>query len=499
MHLTFSRHLGLRENPFSINPDPRFLFLNQRTQAAFDDMANAIQARKGLIVLTGEVGTGKTTLLNRLRQWLQVQKTPTAFIFNPRLEVNELFDLMFANFGIPPDSRSKGSALAHLNQWLVDCYRMGANAVLIIDEAQGLPLHVLEEIRTLLNEETPRDKLLQIVLSGQPEFEEKLKRPDLRQIRQRISLRCSTMPLSREETDGYILKRLCIAGMTSPTVFLPEAIDAVYLYSRGIPRVMNLLCEHALIRASEAKIQPVSVYLIDEAASALQFDDVTPVAGSQSPKTPAPSLVCSADLRGSAVTEIHSVTVSGSLAAPAARMSLDAQAKRCHDQDTILAAQPRELGISSVSDNLWAPVEHKKQDGVPILELQNASAGSIPQVEAKRIPKTTAGDIRAERSVRREVTPISTEAKTQSERILDLSRVRQFISEAREKVAALEFSPAFQRNAASLLHWLQQPLPTIKVRRRVSSQPRYVDEKKRSQQAQPPMTGLSAGPPRAIN
>ncbi|MGH9771613.1 MAG: ExeA family protein [Candidatus Acidiferrales bacterium] len=479
-------------------------------------MASAIQARKGLIVLTGEVGTGKTTLLNRLREWLQGQRTPTAFIFNPHLEVNELFDLMFANFRIPSDSRSKGSRLAHLDQWLVDCYRMGTNAVLIIDEAQGLPLHVLEEIRTLLNEETPRDKLLQIVLSGQPEFEEKLKRPDLRQIRQRISLRCYTTPFSREETDGYIQRRLCIAGAASQTVFPPEAIDAVYLYSRGIPRVMNLLCEHALIRASEAKIQPVPVYLVDEAAAALQFDDARPVAGSQSPKALEPPLAGSADLHDSAVAEVHSAAAPGPLAAaPVARMPLDTQAKPCHDQDTILtehvteqltehltehlASQPREPGIRSVSHHLWAALEHKKQESVPILELQQAKVVSLPRVVAERIAKTNAVDIRARKPVRREVTPISTEAKAQRPRVLDLSRVRRFISEAREKVAALELSPAFQKNAGSLLHWLQQPLPTIKMRGRVPSQARFAEEKKRSQQAQPPITGLRADPPRAIN
>jgi general secretion pathway protein A len=276
MYTTFFRFFGLRENPFNVNPDPGYLFLNQRTQAALDDMASAIQARKGLIVLTGEAGTGKTSLINRLKQWLEKQQTPTAFIFNPHLEVSELFHLMLASFGVSADTRLKASALARLNRWLIERYQMGRNAVLFLDEAQGLPAHVLEEVRMLLNHELANEKLLQIVLSGQPELEEKLERPELRQIRQRISLRCQTAALTLEEAHSYIHKRLRVAGAMSGNVFVPEAINAAYLYSRGIPRVMNLLCEHAMIRAYMEQTQPVPVSMVDEVARESQFDDLRP-------------------------------------------------------------------------------------------------------------------------------------------------------------------------------------------------------------------------------
>jgi general secretion pathway protein A len=279
MYTTFFRYFGLRENPFNINPDPGYLYLDQRIQTVLDNMASAIQARKGLIILTGEPGTGKTTLINRLIQWLREQKTPTAFIFNPHLELNELFDLVFASFGIPTELRNAENPWTRLRRWSVDQYRLDMNAVVILDEAQGLPVPLLTEIRLLLNHEIANEGLIQIVLSGQPELEEKLKRPELRQIRQRISLRCKTSALTLEQAHGYIRKRIRKAGGISEKVFVPEAIDTAYRYSQGIPRLMNLLSEHAMMQAYLAHTQPVSARMVEEAARQLQFDDVKPIAG----------------------------------------------------------------------------------------------------------------------------------------------------------------------------------------------------------------------------
>lgn len=274
----YKNFFGLRENPFNVNPDPRFLFLTSQTQEALDELTYGIQARKGLILLTGEVGTGKTTVINRLLDWLRLQKTPTAFIFNSHLEISHLFDFILADFGIPFDARLKGNALMRLNQWLLERYRAGETPVLIVDEAQGLPDHVLEEIRMLLNLETPSEKLLQIVLAGQPELEARLKRPEQRQIKQRITLRCSTAALTLEETHDYIRARLHVAGANGKPVFASESMDSVHFYSRGIPRVINLLCEHALIHAYVDHVQPVPVPIIREVAREFQFDDNKPVA-----------------------------------------------------------------------------------------------------------------------------------------------------------------------------------------------------------------------------
>lgn len=268
---------GLHENPFSVNPDPRHLFLTAQTQKALDGLIMGIQTRQGLILLTGDVGTGKTTLINSLLDWLESDGTPKAFIFNSHLEPQELFELMLADFGVPGGGRG-GSAFARLNAWLLECHRSGRTAVLIIDEAQGLPSHTLEEIRLLLNLETTAGKLLQIVLCGQPELEQRLRRVELRQIQQRIAFRCRTTPMTLEETRACIQHRLRVAGTGREWIFSLEAMDSAYFYSRGIPRVINLLCEHALLKAYAAHVRPVPASMIEEASRELQFDADRPVA-----------------------------------------------------------------------------------------------------------------------------------------------------------------------------------------------------------------------------
>jgi general secretion pathway protein A len=262
----YKRFFGLRENPFNINPDPRFLHQTPRIQEALEQLTYGIQNRKGLLLLTGEVGTGKTTLINHLLNWLHQQKTPTAFIFNSHLQVNHLFDFILNDFGISTDFRLVSNMLLELNQWLVKRFRAGSTPVLIVDEAQGLSFELLEEIRLLLNLETASEKLLQIVLVGQPELEEKLKRPEMRQLRQRIALRCNTAPLTLDEARGYIVDRLRLAGATREPIFESDAVEALHHYSRGIPRVMNLLCEQALINAYVEGLNPIPPQMVEEAA-----------------------------------------------------------------------------------------------------------------------------------------------------------------------------------------------------------------------------------------
>lgn len=276
--MMYGSFFGLKENPFNVNPDPRYLYLTRQTQEALAGLTYGIQNRKGFILLTGEVGTGKTTLLNRLLDWLHGQRVKTAFVFNSKLDVNELFDFILADFEVPCETRQKSHMLMRLNQWLLDRYRTGETAVLIIDEAQNLSLEVLEEIRLLTNLETATEKLLQIVLTGQPELEEKLKLPQVRQLRQRITLRCRTMPLSLEETFGYIAERLRIAGTSGEPIFSKEAIQTIHMYSRGIPRVVNLLCEHALINAYVDHVRPVPAHLVEEVAREFQLDEIEPTA-----------------------------------------------------------------------------------------------------------------------------------------------------------------------------------------------------------------------------
>jgi general secretion pathway protein A len=275
MYKTF---FGLHENPFKDNPDPRFLYRTSQIQEAMDKLTCGIQDRKGFILLTGEAGTGKTTLINYLLNWLRDRKTPTAFIFNSHLSANHLFDFILADFGIPIDFRLKSNMLMGLNTWLIERFRAGETPVLFVDEAQGLSLELLEEIRLLLNLETASEKLLQIVLAGQPEIENKLKRPELRQLRQRITLRCNTAPLTLEETHGYIIERLRIGGAVGDTIFASDAMDATHFYSQGIPRVINLLCEHALTNAHVEQFRPVPARMVEEAAHEFLLDEDSQVA-----------------------------------------------------------------------------------------------------------------------------------------------------------------------------------------------------------------------------
>ena len=268
----YQAFFGLREDPFRVNPDPRYLYLTPNTQEALTSLAYGIRCRYGIIVMTGEVGTGKTTLLHALLDGLRQVRASTAFLFNPRLSVEGLIASAMADFGIPNVSPVKHEALAQFNRWLLDRFHAGQMAVLVIDEAQHLSAEALEEIRLLTNLETATEKLLQIVLSGQPELEEKLRYTQLRQLRQRITIRCRTRTLKPEETQGYILKRLEIAGASDEPIFSQEALESVYAYSLGIPRVVNLLCQHGLIHAFADQTRPVTAAHVAEVAQEFELD-----------------------------------------------------------------------------------------------------------------------------------------------------------------------------------------------------------------------------------
>ncbi len=280
----YKSFFGLQENPFNVSPDPRYMFVTKEIEEALSGLMYGIQTRKGILTLTGEVGTGKTTLVNRLLNWLNTQGTKSAFIFNSRMNSSQLFDFVLAEFEIACTSTSKSQQLMKLNQWLMDRYKAGETAVLIVDEAQNLTFPVLEEIRLLTNFETSTHKLLQIVLSGQPELEEKLKLPQLRQLRQRITIRSKTSSLTKAQTHSYIQERLRIAGAVSneEPIFSAQAIDTVHLYSLGVPRVVNLLCEHALINAYVAHNRTIQPTVVEAVAREFQLDEVEPVAPPES-------------------------------------------------------------------------------------------------------------------------------------------------------------------------------------------------------------------------
>jgi type II secretory pathway predicted ATPase ExeA len=292
----YKHFFGLRANPFSANPDPRFLLMTRNTREVLACLNYGVQNRKGFMVLSGEVGTGKTTLLQKLLQSLRASHVATAYVFNPRLDVLGFLHFMMTDFGIRCESRDKSDMLLQLNQWLLSKFRSGETAALIVDEAQNLLPELLEEIRLLTNLETSSEKLLQIVLAGQPELDVMLRQPQLRQLRQRILFRCRTFPLTPEEVQLYIQERIRLAGGDGVPIFTSDAVDAVVRFSQGVPRVVNLLCEHSLVTAFADQSRPVAGAIVEEVAREFELDELPPLATESVTQTSIASLAAKAGI-----------------------------------------------------------------------------------------------------------------------------------------------------------------------------------------------------------
>src|SRR5690349_16431145 len=245
----YNAFFGFSQNPFNLSPDPSFLYRSAQHEEVLANLIYGVQSRKGFIVLSGEVGTGKTTMLECLRDFLASQQISYASIFNSRLTPEQFFEMLAYDFDLRCDRTSKTEVLFALNQMLIDRANVNRNTVLIVDEAHNLDWEVLEEIRLLGNLENRRGKLLQIILAGQQELDRKMDASNLRQLKQRIVLRCTLDPLSPDEVIAYIDTRLARAGMPNQTVFTLDVLDEIYVRSRGIPRLINLLCDNLLITA----------------------------------------------------------------------------------------------------------------------------------------------------------------------------------------------------------------------------------------------------------
>lgn len=265
----YQSFFALKEKPFSLTPNPRFLFLSKTHNEVYAHLIYGIESRAGFVEVTGEVGTGKTTILRTLLTHLDGKKYRVAFIFNPKLTAFELLRNINREFGVADDGHSNPDLIHALNSFLLAENQAGRTPILVIDEAQNLSGEVLEQIRLLSNLETEEDKLIQVVLVGQPELRRHLSDHSLRQLNQRIAVRYQLRPLNREETFAYILHRLNIAGRPDGTVFSAKALSRVFQRSGGIPRLINLICDRALLTAFSEERGVVSRRDVDQAVSEL--------------------------------------------------------------------------------------------------------------------------------------------------------------------------------------------------------------------------------------
>jgi general secretion pathway protein A len=258
---------NLKLNPFEITPDPSFLFSTSRHNEALASLYYGVRARKGFVVLTGEVGTGKTMLVRCVLELLRRTGVAFAYVFNPSLSALEFIRYIAGDFGLPVAGKAKDELVLSLSAFLVERHQRKLSTLLVVDEAHHLSPELLEEVRLLTNLETTQQKLLQIVLAGQPELDEMLDSFELRQIKQRIALRCHLEPLNLEETRGYIQRRLQIAGVAPDiTIFSEPAISAIFRHSNGFPRLINTICENALLSGYARRAAVIPAEAIEEVA-----------------------------------------------------------------------------------------------------------------------------------------------------------------------------------------------------------------------------------------
>jgi general secretion pathway protein A len=243
----YETYYGLKENPFNVTPDPKFIFLGENHQEALAHLLYGVRERKGFVVVTGEVGSGKTTLIHYLlNKFNGNDNTKAAYLFNTKLSANDFIQFILKDLGVEVNGGTKSDHLYTLYRYLLKAYQNNEKVILIVDEAQGLNVELLEEIRLLSNLETSKSKLLQIILVGQPELKKTLSQYELRQLRQRINMQYHLNPLSKKETQEYIEKRLKTAG-AKKQLFTEKALKEIYQISGGIPRLINILCDNALL------------------------------------------------------------------------------------------------------------------------------------------------------------------------------------------------------------------------------------------------------------
>jgi len=268
----YESFFNLRVKPFELVPDPHFIYLSKSHKKALTYLDYGIRERSGFILLTGEVGSGKTTLIRNLLD-KHYEHAVLSKVFNTRVTSEQLLEMINDDFGLVTQGKDKVTLIRDLNNFLVDQYARGNQPILIIDEAQNLAADLLEEVRMLSNLEASDCKLLQIILVGQPELRITLSAPELRQLRQRININCHLHALNREEVEQYITYRLDVAGNASAACFAPRALDAIYHYSKGIPRLVNIICDFLLLSAFAEETNSISVEMVQDVVGDLDFEN----------------------------------------------------------------------------------------------------------------------------------------------------------------------------------------------------------------------------------
>jgi general secretion pathway protein A len=268
----YNAYFGFREGPFNLSPDPTFLYRSKQHEEALANLIYGVQSRKGFIVLTGEVGTGKTTLLECLRDFLCHQNIEFAFLFNSRIAPQDFYEMLAYDLELQPDRNTKTGIMIALQNFLFEQSARGGTTVLIVDEAHNLDWDVLEEIRMLGNLENRNGKLIQVVLSGQPELDRKLEAPNLRQLKQRIVLRSQLKPFDQQDTIEYIESRLTHAGMERNSVFSLDLMKEVHLRAQGIPRLVNAICDNLLLTAFALEAREASLEMLDEVTADMRLE-----------------------------------------------------------------------------------------------------------------------------------------------------------------------------------------------------------------------------------